>query len=235
MKITPIITILITLALADYSPAQTIRIAKLENTPDHILGGMLLEAIYKEAKVPLELVIIPSARALIQSSKGKVDGELQRIYALADSYPTLLRVPTAFTFFEPSVFTKSKLINIDGWASLQGYKVGMVRGMKFAEIGLKGNTNVHTVTGSNQLFTMLKLGRLDIAISARFNGLYQRSKLKLNSIRLLEPALEHHDLYHYLHIKHQQLVPIIDAAIQSMVKSGKLQRLRKQFYKDILK
>ncbi|MEH6347573.1 MAG: transporter substrate-binding domain-containing protein [Bermanella sp.] len=235
MKITPIITILLSLAFAGYSTAQTIRIAKLENTPDHILGGMLLEAIYKKANTPLKLVVIPSARALIQSSRGKVDGELQRIYALADSYPTLLRVPTPFTFFEPAAFTKNKLINIDGWASLQGYKVGMVRGMKFAEIGLKGNTNIHTVTGSHQLFTMLKLGRIDIAISARFNGLYQRSKLKLNSIQLLEPALDRHDLYHYLHMRHQKLVPIIDATIQAMVKNGELQRLRKQFYKEILK
>lgn len=214
---------------------QPIRIAQLENTPDHILGGKLLESIYKEANIPLELVIIPSARALIQSSSGKIDGELQRIYKLADSYLTLLRVPTPFTYFEPAVFTVHKKINIKGWHSLRDYKIGMVRGMKFAELGLKGLKNVQQVTRSNQLFTMLSAGRLDVIVSARFNGLYLISRHNLRNIKQLEPVLERHDLYHYLHEKHKKLVPVIDAAIQSMVKSGELARLRKQFHKDILR
>ena len=213
---------------------QTIKIAKLENTPDHILGGMLLMEIYKKAHIPLELVTIPSARALIQSSTGKVDGELQRIYKLGDSYPTLLRVPTSFTYFEPSAFASNSIIKIENWHSLRNYKVGMVRGMKFAEIGLKNSKNVHKVNASDQLFAMLNAKRLDIIVSARFNGLYHISKHNLRNVQQLEPVLERHDLYHYLHEKHKNLVPIINTAIQSMKKSGELARLRKHFYKEIL-
>lgn len=214
---------------------QALRIAQLENTPDHILGGMLLEAIYQKAKLPLELVMIPSARALIQSSSGKVDGELQRIYKLADSYPTLIRVPTPFTYFEPAAFATNSKIKIQGWHSLQNYKVAMVRGMKFAELGLKGFKQVQQVTGSDQLFNMLSAGRADIIVSARFNGLYQISRFNLYKVKQLNPVLDRHQLYHYLHIKHKKLVPIIDAAIQAMSKSGELAKLRKQYYKDILR
>ena len=225
---------LLLLAMPIFTFGQTIRVAKLKNTPDHILGGMLLEAVYQKANIPLELVIIPSARALIQSSSGKVDGELQRIYKLAYSYPTLLRVPTPFTYFEPAAFTINKNIKVNGWQSLQGYKVGMVRGMKFAEMGLKGVKDIQQVTGSDQLFNILSAGRVDVIVSARFNGLYQIFKYKLDNINQIEPVLERHDLYHYLHVKHHKLVPLIDTTIKSMVKSGELQRLRKQFYKEIL-
>ena len=214
---------------------QTIQVAQLKNTPDHILGGMLLKAIYNQANIPLELVITPSARALVQSSAGKLDGELQRIYALADSYPTLIRVPTPFTYFEPAAFTTNTKIKINGWRSLHGLNVGMVRGMKFAELGLQGMEGIQQVTGSDQLFNMLSAGRVDVIVSARFNGLYHIARFNLHNIKQLEPVLERHELYHYLHVKHKKLVPIIDTAIQSMTKNNELHRLRRQFYKKILK
>ena len=226
---------LLIIAMPMLTWGQTIQVAQLENTPDHILGGMLLEAIYKQAKIPLELVVIPSARALIQSSSGKVDGELQRIYALANAYPSLIRVPTPFTYFEPAVFSRNKNIKVNGWGSLQGLSVGMVRGMKFAELGLKGVSDVQQVTGSDQLFNMLNAGRVDVIVSARFNGLYHMARVNLLNVKQLEPVLERHELYHYLHEKHNSLVPIIDKAIQAMLESGELAKLRKQFYNEILK
>jgi len=235
MKKPQILLCIILLLLPLITWGQALRIAQLENTPDHILGGMLLETIYKKANIPLELVMIPSARALIQSSSGKVDGELERIFKLADSYPTLLRVPTPFTYFEPAAFATDSKIKIQGWHALQDYKVAMVRGMKFAELGLKGFKQVQQVTGSDQLFNMLSAGRADIIVSARFNGLYQISKFNLYKVKQLNPVLDRHDLFHYLHIKHKNLVPVIDSAIVSMTKNGQLAKLRKQYYKDILR
>ncbi len=235
MKVLNLIGVFFVLVFSTITYAQPLSIAKIENAPDHILGGMLLEVIYKRANIPLDLTIMPSARALMQSSRGRIDGELQRIFKFGESYPTLLRVPTPFTYFEPTAFSVRHQIPISGWSSLEGYKIGVVRGMKFAELGLKGMENVLWLTGSDQLFKMLDAGRLDIIVSARFDGFYHIKKLQLNSIRQLQPVIERHQLYHYLHEKHKNLIPIIDDVIKSMKKSGELAKLRKKFSDEILK
>ncbi len=235
MKSLNLLLVLLVLTFSAVTYAQPLRIAKLQHTPDHILGGMLLEVIYKKANIPLKLIIVPSARALVESSQGRIDGELQRIFKLGKAYPTLIRVPTPFTYFEAAAFSIKHQFSISGWSSLKGHRIGFVGGMKFAELGLEGIKTVHPVIGSDQLFKMLTKERLDIAVTARFNGLYHIKKLKLNSIRQLEPVIERQQLYHYLHEKHRNLIPIIDSVIKSMKESGELANIRKKFYDEILK
>ncbi|EPJ43683.1 MAG: hypothetical protein OFPII_40440 [Osedax symbiont Rs1] len=214
--------------------AQSLSIAQLKGAPDDILGAKLLKEIYKRANIQLELTILPAKRALIQSSQGIIDGELQRIFVLADKFPTLIRIPTPFTYFEPTAFSKNTPLKITGWSALDGYRIGIVRGMKFAELGLQGIDNVYSVTGSAQLFNMLEKNRLDIVVTGRFNGLYYINNEKIDSIQALKPALERHQLYHYLHQKHKNLVPQIDAVIKSMLESGELAALRIKYVNELL-
>jgi len=231
-----IIRLLLSICIVFTSYSQAITISKLENIPDHILGGMLLEVIYSRANIPLEFEILPAKRALFESSEGRVDGELQRIYEIGEEYSTLVRVPTPFTYFEVVAYSKKHNFYVSGWSSLSGYgAIGRVRGLKYIDLGLKGMKGVYDVTGTNQLMKMLDSGRLDIAVTSGFNGAYNIHKLELNNIHRLHPVIERHQLYHYLHKKHIKLIPIIDEVIQSMKKSGELERLREQFSKKIMK
>lgn len=215
--------------------SEPIKIAKISNTPDHILGGKLLAEVYRRAGISLEFVVIQSKRALVESSTGGVDGELQRIFEVDKAYPTLVKVPTPFTYFEPAVFSATQDFQVFDWSSLKGRGViGLVRGMKYSENALDGVNDIYTVADSGQLMKMLAAGRIELAVTGKFNGLYQVKSFKLESIQQLAPSLGRRQLYHYLHIKHKALVPKLDTVIQSMTDSGELESLREKYIEEIM-
>ena len=156
---------------------------------------------------------LPTQRALVQSSQGIIDGELVRIEKVGDLYPTLVRVPTSYGFFESRAFSRvqgiQSAVDENGWNALRDYRVGIVRGMKFAEeIDIKNWENVEVVTGTDQLFKMLDHDRIDVAISTKISGLVLIRDHNLKSAQLLEPAIRRHDLFHYLHEKNKKYIPI---------------------------
>ena len=236
MKILPGIIFLLLVTISQKLSALTISV--LEAAPSSVVYSNMLEAIYKRADIPLEFVVMPTQRSLSQSTRGIIDGELVRIHKVGDLYPTLIRVPTPYTFFESRAFARTKSIQRDiqqdGWNALQDYRIGIVRGMKHAEIGLKDNKDIIDVNRTEQLFRMLELNRLDIAISSGVNGLSFIDKFDLQSVHLLEPALQRHDLYHYLHEKNKHYIPILDKTIRAMKESGELEALKEFFISELL-
>jgi len=114
-----VIPIVILLIFCTTSYSRTLRITRISNAPDNLLGGMILKEIYKRANIPIILVDMPSKRALLQSSRGRADGELMRIYKIGRGYPTLLRVPTPFMYFEAAAFSKKYKFPVSGWSSLK--------------------------------------------------------------------------------------------------------------------
>jgi len=230
-------SIFLTFALLSQN-ISALTISILESSASSVIYSKVLEEIYKRADIPLEFVVMPTQRSLAQSTKGLIDGELVRIHKVGDLYPTLIRVPTPFIFFESTAFSNKPNVrhNIqrDGWKALIDYRVGMVRGMKHAEIGLKDIDDVVDVNRTKQLFDMLDRSRIDIAVTSKISGLYFIKELGLPALYPLEPALQKHDLYHYLHEKNEQYVPILDATIRSMKESGELAKLRDKFIKELL-
>ncbi|MEH6575470.1 MAG: transporter substrate-binding domain-containing protein [Amphritea sp.] len=214
--------------------SQTLVIGRIEGAPDHQLGAAIIEEAYKRINVVVEFKVFPGQRALVQSSSGKVDGEMQRIYEVGDLYPTLIRVPTPFTYMDAAVFSKDEKIVVSGWSSLNDYKVGIVRGDKYAEIGLRDVENVVLVSGTKSLLRMLDAGRVDIVVTTIFDGLYGAKKHQMQSIRPIYPILARIPLYFYLHEKNKHLVAEIDRVFKSMQQSGELEELRLKFAKELL-
>lgn len=67
--------------------ARTVlRLARLENIPDQFVGGEILKAVYQRLDIAVEFVDLPAKRALIESSQGRVDGEVQRILAVQSEF-----------------------------------------------------------------------------------------------------------------------------------------------------
>ena len=222
-----------TLFVISSSGVSALTISKMENTPSAIVWANVLNEVYKRAGIPVEFVDMPTERSLFQSSQGLIDGELVRIYTVGEKYPTLIRVPTPFTYFESRAYARSpdtqKGIDRYGWSALKNLRVGVVRGLKYAEIDLDGINDVVRIDRTEQLYRMLERGRIDVALSTDVSGFFLIRKLKLKSVYLLEPSLRRHDLYHYLHEKHKQYVPLLDRTIRAMKASGELPRLEEKF------
>jgi polar amino acid transport system substrate-binding protein len=217
--------------------AQTVvRIARLENVPDQFLGGELLVAIYKRLGISVEFIDMPAKRSLIESSEGRVDGEVQRILAVQEQYPTLVAVQPSFNSIEPSAFVRSGTsLRVDGWKSIASHSVGIVRGVGSSERGTQGMPTVQPVTTMENLMQSLEAGRFEVAVNDRFSGLLVIRKLGLEGkVQPLDPPLEHIPLHHFLHERHRELVPKVGQVVRSMQTSGELDRLRHQVMDSML-
>src|ERR1700741_4116422 len=64
---------------AGAQPRVSLRLARVENIPDQLVGSAILEGVYRRLDIALEFVDLPAKRALVESSEGRVDGEVQRV------------------------------------------------------------------------------------------------------------------------------------------------------------
>jgi ABC-type amino acid transport substrate-binding protein len=216
------------------SAQQPLTFTQIVDTPDQAIGAVIVRAAYEKLGIPVKFAILPGKRALAESSEGRVDGEAHRIFEIGDEYPTLLRVPTPINYIEPSVFSKKHNFEVTDCAALQGYQIGIVRGVKHSELCTQGMEKVFVGDDLSGVMRMLDAGRIDLLITARINGLLLAKELGLDAIKPLSPPLSRLWVYHYLHERHKDLVPNIDAVLKAMQESGELETLREQAVQQLL-
>lgn len=217
-------------ALCSISQAQTpLRIARIENIPDQWVGGEILKVVYGRLNIPIELVDMPAKRALLDSSSGRLDGEVHRNIHVQEQYPSLILLRPAINYIEPSVFSKNLHFAVKGWDSIKDYSIGIVRGVGTSEDGTMGMKRVLAVTTMEQLMQLLDAERVDVAVSDSFSGLAVIMELGLGErIRVLAPPLQKTDIYHFLHEKHRDLIPRVERVLREMQANGELESLRRQ-------
>ena len=216
------------------SAQQPLTFTQIVDTPDQAIGAVIVKAAYKKLGIPVKFEILPGKRALVESSEGRADGEVHRIVEIGDEYPTLLRVPTPINYIEPSVFSKKHEFEVTDCPALEGYQIGIVRGVKHSELCTRGMKKVFEGDNLNGVMRMLNAGRVELLITARINGLLMAKELGLDSIKPLSPPLSRFWVYHYLHERHKELVPTIDAVFKAMQERGELEALRKQALQKLL-
>lgn len=197
------------------------------NTIDTVISEVITRKAYKRIGIDVEIQKYPGERALRLANSGNVDGEVQRINGIAANYTNLIQVFPAINYIEGTVFSLQKNFQVKGWDSLQPYKIGYIRGIKFAERNTKNMDSI-AVSDYTRLFEMLRKKRFDIIVSPRTNGLYQLKQQGIDDIQELKPAIMRFDLFHYLHKKHIKLVPKISAVFAEMEKRGELEEIRKR-------
>jgi polar amino acid transport system substrate-binding protein len=237
MKTVPIVCVAcLILAWCATSYAQPpLRFARIENIPDQFVGGEILKVVYSRLKIPVELVDLPAKRALMESSAGKLDGEVHRNINVQKQYPTLIMIRPAINYIEPSVFSKKYRFEVKGWDSIKRYTIGIVHGVGTSEDGTRGMEQVLAVTTLDQLMLMLAADRIDVAVSDSFSGLAVVRKLHLEDrIKVLTPPLQKSEIYHFLHNKHRNLVPKVEKVLREMQASGELELLRTRIIKAYL-
>jgi hypothetical protein len=94
---------------------------------------------------------------------------------------------------------------------------------------------VTAATGLDNLIRMLDAGRFDIMVSDLFSGRVAVKNMKLEArVYPLMPVIERISIHHYLHERHRDLVPRIEAVIREMEQSGELARLREKLIETVL-
>ncbi|WP_395021735.1 substrate-binding periplasmic protein [Dongia sp.] len=222
-------------ALAQSDLPQTVVLARLSRVPDQVIGGEIMTAVYAKLGIKVEFVDVEAVRALELSSSGAIDGEIQRIAAVAEQFPTLIRIATPVNYIEPAAFTRGLTFPVDGWASIADFQIGIVRGVGSSERGTKGMLHVQTATSLENLILMLDHDRFQVMVTDRISGEVSLKKMGLaDRIRALSPPLQRIELYHYLNQKHQLLAARVAAVLAEMAASGELAALRERLVQRVL-
>ncbi|WP_163833845.1 ABC transporter substrate-binding protein [Spartinivicinus ruber] len=162
-----------------------VTLADKDLTHVRVMEKTLAEA-YKLLSIPIELKVMPNKRSLVASNSGRVDGEAGRIAGMEKEYPNLIMVPEFLYSLPVFVYSKNERFTIEGWENLRPYRIGVLRGAKYAEIGSKGMDTLKVSYGI-QLFKALEAGRIDVAV------LHESGNLALSGvkgIRILQPPLQ---------------------------------------------
>lgn len=199
---------------AESSGQETLVIGMISDLVVHQQTMRSLKKAYKEAGLKVAFVPLPSRRSLHDANSGQLDGDAGRIAGAEELYPNLVPVPTPVYTIKGSAFVINELPDIQSWEDLEPYRVGIVRGILFAE---NGTAELHPLRANSyeHLFSLLVAGRIDIAVSEWNNAqrIIQKS-FPEQGIHTQGDPLFTGDLYHYLHKKHQHLIPVLDAALR---------------------
>jgi polar amino acid transport system substrate-binding protein len=191
---------------------------------EQVTRAVLTEAYAKLGLTP-RFKEVPAARALAESASGRTDGELHRMAGLSARYPQLLQVPVPVNWFDAVVVTRTARFVPNGWASLRPYKIGYHRGIQAFERGIAG---MRTDAAPTNELMLLKLqnGRTDIALMSDVEARELLSKMDAADLRILEPAIERVQLFHYMHKKNAALLPRLEAVLKTMEADGAIAAIR---------
>ena len=204
---------------------EKIRLARIENLAEQIIGEKIAHHIFDRIAVPLEVFACPGLRGNKISLAKVVDGEMMRIYNYGTMNPGLTRVPTPYYALETTVFVRRGTdVVVNSIKDLQKYKIVIVRGVQHTTDITNGLPNVEVVNRSKEMMAFLAAGRADIALANRIDGLAVLKAEKIDSVLPLF-TLGNHKLYMYLNENRNELAPRLDDAIKSMHASGELEML----------
>lgn len=196
------------------------------------ISSRVLEEAYNRIGIQVEFRQLPAERSLVQSDQGLLDGEVNRIKGIETAYPNLIRIPVPVNTVEQSVFSAKHDFPVIGWASLKPYSIAIRIGTKVVEYNTRG-MDVAAFPTYDKVFTLLSMGRYDVAVAASVTGLFYIKKHNLKTIKRLSPPLTKHPLYHYIHRKNEHLIPQITAVLKNMQQDGRILQARDRFIAEL--
>ncbi len=185
---------------------------------DGFVDVMLIEA-FKRAGYKYQTVRLPPERGLLSANDGVLDGEVNRISGIEKKYKNLRRVPEKIRDSDFCVLSKNANI-VNRPQELKKHVVGYVKGWKIYEKMMEHSSNIITADSPRQLFRLLKIGRIDAALYTCLQGAILAKEFKIEGIKVLEPLLKQRGMYLYLNKKHEQMVPVLNRALQDIKQEG---------------
>ena len=186
-----------------------------------------MEEAYRRIDVEVEFRGFEAAEALKVSSSGQTGAELQRIDGVQRRYPTLIQVPIPINYIQGMAVSKKYNFPVLGWHSLQPYKIGIVKGIIFAERGTEG-MDVKVAETYPELIQWIDEGKVDVGVMPRISGLDALNQSGKEDIGEMDGILETLLSYHYLHESRADLKKPLSKVLKEMLLDGTTQRLRKE-------
>lgn len=205
--------------------ANDVRIASLDTNQ---LGGVpeqILTMAYEKLGLSVSFERFPLNKSLEVANAGDMDGETGRVEGLEKKYPNLRRVPVQIDSLDAVALATKPGIEVDGWESLSGYRVGYIAGGQLVEQKTRGWERVSVVKDMSQGLRLLIEGDLDVFIDERRHAAREIAFFRLDSVKILEPAIVEIPLYHYVHKKNAHLIPRLTEVLKDMKATGVIEKI----------
>ena len=198
-------------------PERIINLSTIANVSGYEDIVDAVKKAYEKIGFKVKIHEMPAQRSLHESNSGEaIDGELARAVFAEQFMKTQIRVPVRLTTIEASVFVKDLDIEIKGWESIKGYRTTSVRGYMILKKHMENLSQLTEVADTKQALSFLDNNRADLAVLVKKIGLKTLESLNFKDIKVLEPAIEHIPVYHYIHEKNKDLLPAITKALSEV-------------------
>lgn len=196
----------------------------LSNSAGKGMLDRILVEVFRRIGREVEIVYTPTERSLLDVNAGLFDAEINRVEGMELQHPNLRRVAEPNMTMEFVAFS-SQPIAIHGWESLRPLDVGLVKGWKILETNTAGFPGVVMVPTEVELFTMLRKGRIDVALYDVLTGYVVLNDLGIKGVTHLSPPLATRDMFLYVHKKHEGLLDELASTLRSMKADGTYGRI----------
>lgn len=181
--------------------------------------------------IPVELRRLPAERSLLDASAGVIDGDVGRVAKVGDLYPSLLRVPTPVLRRRQFVaFSACTDMPAGAWSKIGAYHVGFVNGWKLFEPIVEGARSVTRVETTEALFELLARDRLDLAFSARIDGLLMGRRLGMRAVCVVPPPVAEVAMYLFLNERHADIVGPVSEVLAAFYETGAMAVIRRAVF-----
>ncbi|TVR55154.1 MAG: ABC transporter substrate-binding protein [Spirochaetaceae bacterium] len=222
-QVIAILALLVWLSASSFAQEAFTISNSYQNLLSNAEGTGTLDRIFTEVfrRNGMEVLIVysPTERSLPDVNAGVFDAEANRISGMEEQYPNLRRVPEPNMVMEFVAFSK-RPIEINGWESLRNLDIGVVRGWKILEDNISGFPNVARVPTEKELFNMLRLDRIDVALYSKLTGYALLQEMEIEGITHLTPPLATREMYLYVHAKHDGLRESLASALREIKADG---------------
>lgn len=223
IKSLPVVVLLVVICslLPSLAAAEQFIVSTTENPfPVKDEAAAFMTRVYAELGRTLTLVEFPQQRSLMEADAGHVDAELFRAAGMAERYTNLIQVPGVIARSRIYAYVRRDCgFSPQSWSDLNGLVVGYTTGAKIVERKLKGARLVN-VKGPQQLFEMVKNGRLDAAI---YTATEKAIPIEVVAV---DPPLLTVPVYHYLHRKNAHLLEPLQESIRRLAEQEEAEHLQ---------
>jgi polar amino acid transport system substrate-binding protein len=202
-------------------------IAEVENSADAVASRAVIEEAYDRLGISVEFRSFPAAEALKASNAGKVSAELARIDGIDQVFENLVQIPIPINIIQGSAFSGKYRFPVTGWHSIRPYKIGIVKGILFAEQNTVGMDRL-IFDSYSELVQAMNDGRIDVGVMPRVEGLKAIRQVNNENILEMEGVLETLFLYHYVHVSRSDLVDRLKPVLKKMLLSGETRKIREE-------
>ncbi|WP_166423937.1 hypothetical protein [Paraglaciecola sp. 20A4] len=211
-----------TQAKSNSAPVTTrymINVTEVDGEQPQVSTTRLFKYLYANLNISPTLVSFPSKRGLNMVNNGKLDAEAFRFASVGGQYKNLIRVIEPVGVGQTGFFcVQQAACKID-----EAHKIAMLVGfVRATDICTNFSLNCKYVSSAKGLAKLLEQGLVHAILATTIEGKQIICQAKQSQYFFkLEESLVRYG-YHYVHRKHQSLVPMLAQNIREMRQKGML-------------